>query len=119
MAARRKKKGATLATVRKCAMALPGVVEATSYGTPAFKVRGKLLARMHQEEPAVVIRFDRDDRALLIDSDPETFYITDHYLNYSWVLVRLANATEDILGGLLEQAWRQYASKKQLAEYDE
>jgi hypothetical protein len=33
-------------TVRQLALALPEVTEGTSYGTPAFHVRGKLLARL-------------------------------------------------------------------------
>ena len=37
-----------LATIRKVALALPGVEEGMSYGTPAFPFRKKLIARLHQ-----------------------------------------------------------------------
>ena len=37
---------------------------------------------------------------------PETFYITDHYLNYPWMLVRLATIDPDDLRDLLEESWR-------------
>ena len=39
-------------------------------------------------------------------ADPKTFYITDHYMNYPWILVRLATVELDDLRDLLEDAWR-------------
>ena len=36
----------TFDTVRMIGLELAGVVESTSYGTPAVKVRGKLFARL-------------------------------------------------------------------------
>jgi hypothetical protein len=54
---------------------------------------------------------DRDERAMRIKADPETFYITDHYLNYPWILVRLSTVRRDDLRELLEDAWRQSAPK--------
>ena len=38
----------SLATVRRFALALPGVEEGHSYGTPGFRVRGKFLARLRE-----------------------------------------------------------------------
>jgi hypothetical protein len=118
MSPRRKPEPATLATVRRHALSLPGVEEGTSYGTPAFRVSGKLFARMHQTEDAVIIRMDRDMREALMRRDPETFFITDHYLAHPWVLVRLATVDHDALGGLLEQAWRRFAAQRLLDEHD-
>jgi len=80
----------TFETVRQLALALPGVEEGTSYGTPAWKVKGKLFARQHQDGESLVISVDFDQREMLMAEQPETFYITDHYLNYPWMLVRLA-----------------------------
>ena len=39
----------TFDDVRKIALALDHVEESTSYGTPAFKVRGKLVARLRED----------------------------------------------------------------------
>ena len=47
-------KGVTEAMVRKLALALPGMEEGTSYGTLAFRVRKKLVARIHGREDALV-----------------------------------------------------------------
>jgi hypothetical protein len=102
----------TFETVRRMAMALDHVEEGTSYGTPGFKVRGGLFARLHQDGDAVVVRADFEQRAELLAADPETYYITDHYLNYKWVLVRLACVHPDALRDLLRGAWRAAAADK-------
>jgi len=41
---------ATVETVRHLALALPGVKEGTSYGTPALRGRGRFLARLHDDQ---------------------------------------------------------------------
>ena len=96
----------------------PGVEEGTSYGTPAFKVRGKLFVRLHQSEDALVVRIDENERAMRMRADPETYYITDHYVDYPWVLVRLSSVSREDLGELLEAAWRLVAPARLVAEYD-
>jgi hypothetical protein len=102
----------TFEAVRKMALALEQVEESTSYGTPAFKVRGALIARLRPELDALVIRMPIDDRQELIAADPETYFITDHYLNYPWILVRLARVHPDAMRDLLKAAWRSAASEK-------
>jgi hypothetical protein len=102
--------------VRSLALALPGVAEGTSYGTAAYRVRGKMFARIHQKEPAVVVKLDAEQRETLMEMDPETFYITDHYEGSSWLLVHLKRVSRETLAEVLETAWRACASKRQLAE---
>jgi hypothetical protein len=92
--------------VRKVGLTLPAVEESTAYGFPALKVRGKLLACLPANpsaEPAsLVVRMDFDERAELLAADPDVYYVTDHYLDYTAVLVRLSrinrNALRDLLG---------------------
>jgi hypothetical protein len=45
--------------------------------------------------------FGFDDRAELLAAAPDVYYVTDHYLNYSAVLVRLSRVTPDVLRDLL------------------
>ena len=99
----------TFDSVRQLALALPGAEESTSYGTPAFKVKGKLFVRFHQDGESLVVAADFAERELLMTEQPETFYITDHYLNYPWVLVRLTTIRADQISDLLRQAWRRVA----------
>jgi hypothetical protein len=97
--------GVTFDQIRRIAADFPGVEVSTSYGTSALKVRGKLFARLHQTEDALVLRIDLLDRQILMQAAPHAFYITDHYLNYPWVLVRLSSVRRDALPDLLRRAW--------------
>jgi len=112
-----KKRPVTYETVRQLALALPEVQDGTSYGTPACKVKGKLFVRFHQDGESLVVRVEFPERESLLKADPETFYITDHYLNYPWILVRLANVREDQLSELLKQAWRLVAPPRLVASF--
>src|SRR3984885_4519304 len=95
-------------TVRKIGLKLPGVEASTAWGAPALKVRGKLLACVpthHSAEPgSLMVRVDFDDRAELLAAAPDVYYVTDHYLGYSAVLVRLSRVTQDVLRDLLGMA---------------
>ena len=92
-------------TVRKIGLALPGVEESTAYGSPALKVHGKLLACLpvnRSAEPgSLAVRVDFDDRSELLAAAPDVYYVTDHYLNYKVVLVRLSRVTPVVLRDLL------------------
>jgi len=95
-------------TVRKIGLTLPGVEASTAWGAPALKVRGKLLACVptHRtaEPNSLVVRVDFDDRAELLAAAPDICYVTDHYLGYTAVLVRLSRVTPDVLRDLLGMA---------------
>ena len=113
MAARKSKRSAvTFETVRKIALGLPGLEEATSYGTPAFRVRKKLIARQHQDGKSLVVRADFDAREALLRTKPKSFFLTDHYRAYPYVLVRLAAVSKQDLADVLTEAWRQAAPRR-------
>jgi hypothetical protein len=89
---------------------LPGVEESTAYGFPALKLRGQLLAcipaNRSPEPNSLVVRMDLDDRAELLAADPDVYYVTDHYLGFSAVLVRLSRVNHDVLRDLLSMAYK-------------
>lgn len=105
-------------TVRKIASSLPEAEESTSYGTPAFKVRGKLFVRFHQSGESVVIRIEIEEREALMKLKPETFYITDHYTCWPYMLVRLSTVGKADLRSLIEESWRRMAPRKLVEAYD-
>lgn len=98
----------TFDTVRKIGLALPGVEEGAAYGSPALKVRGKLLAciPVHRsaEPGSLAVRIDLADRAALLAEAPDTYYLTDHYLPHPCVLVRLSRMNPATLRDLLAMA---------------
>jgi hypothetical protein len=96
----------TFKDVRKFALALQNVEEGTSYGTPAFKVDGKLIARLKEDGESLVVGTTFEEREEMMAAEPETYYITDHYLKYPWVLVHLSKVHPDALQDLLSRSWR-------------
>jgi hypothetical protein len=105
----------TFEEVRRIALSLPNVEEGTSYGTPAFKVGGKLLARLREDGDSLVVGTSFEEREEMMAAEPETYYITDHYLKYPWVLVRLSRVHSDALRDLLGRAWRLASASKRRA----
>ncbi len=97
-------------TVRNIGLALPGVEESTAYGQPALKVHGKLLAcipaNRSAEPGSLAVRVDFDDRAELLAADPDVYYVTDHYVGYTAVLVRLSRVNPSVLRDLLGMAYK-------------
>ena len=109
----------TLTTVRRLALAFPGVEEGLSYGTPGFRVRGRFLARLWEDGQTLVVKCGDNERDFRMKADPETFFITEHYRGYPTVLVRLARVREDDLQAVLEEAWRRQAPRRLVKEYDQ
>jgi hypothetical protein len=119
----RKTATVTFETVRELALALPGVEEGTTYGSPAFKVQGKLLAciAVHSsaEKNSLAVKgIEAEERAAIVADDPSTFYFTPHYANYPCVLVRLSRVRRNTLRDLLEMCWRRTAPKRAVEEFD-
>jgi hypothetical protein len=105
-----------LPTVRAILTKLPGVEEGTSYGTPAFKVKGKLLARMKEDGETLVLRVALELKEALIEENPEVFFTTPHYDGYAAVLVRLRKISKGDLTRVIDEGWQFVAPKKLVAE---
>jgi hypothetical protein len=109
----------TFDDVRKIALAWPEVEDGSSYGTPALKVRKKLLVRLREDGDSLVMPgVPQDEREMLVESRPKVFYFTDHYRDYPMVLIRLSKASRGIVEPLLRRHWRALASKAAVRAYD-
>jgi hypothetical protein len=104
-AVRRAKPTVTWDTVREMGKALPEVEEGTTYGTPALKVRGQMFACVPSnraaEPDSLVLCLSFDARDELIEAEPGTYYVKEHYVPYASVLVRLSKIHPDALRDLL------------------
>src|SRR5262249_14113078 len=102
-------------TVRRIGLKFPGVEEGTAYGSPALRLRGRLLACMASHRSAepgsLVVCMSFEDRAALISEAPDVYYVKEHYLNYECVLVRLSRVVPDVLRDLLGMAYKFVGSK--------
>ncbi len=105
--------------VKALAAGLPEVAESTAWGSPCLRVRKDMFVRLRDNGAALVVRVvDEEDKEALIKGDPDTFFTTPHYDGYAYVLVRLPKVSEQILGELIEDAWRLRAPKRLLAAYE-
>jgi hypothetical protein len=103
-------RGRTFKTVEAIGRALPDVEVTTTWGQPTLKVRGRMfvcIASHKSAEPnSLVVMMDFAERDALLEDDPDTYYLKEHYLNYPCVLVRLSRVGLDALRDLVTAAHR-------------
>jgi hypothetical protein len=107
--------GCSFKTVESVARTLPDVEVTTTWGQPALKVHGKMfvcIASHKSAEPnTLVVMMDFADRDAIVEEDPGTYYLKEHYLNYPCVLVRLSRVRADALRDLVIGAHRFVSAK--------
>lgn len=95
---------------------LPDVELTTTWGQPTLKVRGRMFCCMASHKSAeadtLVVMMDIADRDALIEEDPDTYYLKDHYVGYPCILVRLARIHSDALRDLVIGAHRYVSAKR-------
>jgi hypothetical protein len=103
-------RGNSFKTVESVGRTLPDVEVTTTWGKPTLKVRGKMfvcVASHKSAEPnTLVVMMDFAERDALIQDDPGTYYLKEHYVNYPCVLVRLSRIHADALRDLVRGAYR-------------
>jgi hypothetical protein len=107
---KRRPGGQTFAAVEAISRTLPDVEITTAWGQPALKVHGKMfvcIASHKSAEPnSLVVMMAFADRDALVEDDPATYYLKEHYLTYPCVLVRLDRIRLDALRDLVVGAHR-------------
>jgi len=115
--------GVAFEDLRILARQLPEVAEGTWYGSPAFRVKGKVFARLHEnDDDLFLIKVGRLERDALVAAQPERFVLTDHRPEKEdSVLMRLSATTGDDVkevAELLDAAWRHVAPAELVAKLD-
>jgi hypothetical protein len=87
------------------ALGLPGTEASTSYGVPAIKVGGKLICSTGREPDSFHVIAPQDEKAVLIETDPDTFWQTSHYEGWAGLLVRYGSADPDRVRRVITRAW--------------
>lgn len=99
----------------KLALALPEAEEQDHFGSPSFRVRGKIFAQLSSrksEKIRVLVKLPAADQTALLMSAPETFTSDPQWGRHGWTYVHLATAEASLLRSLLLLSWQQVAPKK-------
>lgn len=102
----------TPAELHAMVLSFPATETGTTHGWPSFKAAGKFFTRLRAEDDSVVVYVDGPDhRDMLMEAEPGTFHITDHYRGYPIVLARIAAVDPAWLRGALEKRWLKLVPK--------
>ncbi|MDX1994360.1 MAG: MmcQ/YjbR family DNA-binding protein [bacterium] len=106
--------------VRKIAFAFPGVEEHLVFGGPTLKVGKRFLACIAKiDHDTLVVKVpDPFERDFLLSSNPDVYYMQEHYATFDCVLIRMSKADSEEVRQLIENAWRKFAPKRVVAAYD-
>jgi hypothetical protein len=92
------------------AMTLPGAELLPFYGVPAPKVNGKAFVGPGREPGSFYLPATHDDKTILLETDPDTFWETPHYRGWPGLLVRYGRERERV-ETLIRRAWWDRAGK--------
>jgi hypothetical protein len=95
------------------ACSLPDVMMDKWWGTPCPKINGKGFMSPGCEPDSFALMVTKDEKEILLETDPETFWQTDHYRNYPMLLVRYGMAAGDRIELYIQRAWWDRAKKPQ------
>ena len=104
--------------VRELALSLPATTEKPSYGTPGFRVRDRLFARIREEGVLVLWRESEEEKKALVEAESEKFFSTPHYDGYPNILIRLGAVDREELAELVEESWRLRAPESMVEQFD-
>jgi len=98
----------TAADFRRIALSLQGVEEYSHAGLPAFRVGGRKFASLaSQAEGYGNLMLTLEQQAEFVDEAPEIFLpIPGGWGKMGHTHIRLAAASESVLAGALQTAWR-------------
>lgn len=95
------------------ACTLPDVVMEKWWGTLSPKVNGKGFMSPGREAGSFALMVTHPEKQILFETDPETFWQTDHYRNYPMLLVRFGTSARERVELYIQRAWWDRAKKPQ------
>ncbi len=97
------------------ALSLPETEDSLLFGGRCVRLNGKGIVNACREPGALSLSLDRDTIALLVETEPETYFLTEHFTGGSAVLVRPERADDDRLREPIGKAWARRATRAQRA----
>ena len=78
-----------LTRLRKICLALPEAEERETWGTPTFRIRGKIFCMAFVEPPAIWVKAPLGSQELLIEAAPTRFFRPPYLGHKGWVGMHL------------------------------
>jgi len=93
---------------RRIALSLPGVEESSHMGHPDFRVNGRIFATLASAKQGYGnLKLTLEQQAAFVEELPEVFLpIPGGWGRMGMTHIRLAAASEDVLTGALQAAWK-------------
>ncbi len=104
---------------RSLALSLPETEEKETWNQPTFRVGGKIFAWLGKPNRPAGIKVSQEERAELVASDPQKFFMVAEDPKGPWMRVNLDAIDADEMLELLTDAWRNVAPKKVAKQLDE
>jgi hypothetical protein len=107
--------------VRQTCLALPETAEKEAWGDPTFRVRDKIFAMLASSDGRLSVwcKAPFGAQGVLVDADPERFFVPPYVGHNGWVGVRLDVAVDwDELADIIEDGYRMTAPKRLTAMID-
>ena len=95
------------------ALTLPDTYMDPFYGTPCPKVNKKAFVSPGGEPGSFHVMSPHGEKAILLETDPDTFWQTPHYANWPGLLVRYGSADPERIRNVIRRAWWDRANKAQ------
>lgn len=94
------------------ALTLADTEMSTSYGQPAVKANGRAILSPGREPGSYCLHIDQDSKAMLIETDPDTYWQTPHYDGWPSLLVREDSPDPERVRAMIERARDQAMQRK-------
>ena len=99
-------------------LSLSKVEDAVSWGNTNLKAHGKMWCWWSPYVDAAIFKGSPEEREMLMQADPKTFVLHDHYAKSGLILVAAGRIDHDWAEARLRRTWRDMAPKRWLATND-
>ena len=101
------------------ALTLPDTYLESFYGSPCPKVNKKAFVSPGREPDSFHVPSPHEEKAVLMETDPATFWQTQHYEGWPGLLVRYGSTDSGRVRNVIMRAWWDKAAKAQRNAFGE
>jgi hypothetical protein len=103
---------AQLNSFRDLALAQAGAAEQAHFGSPSFRVSGKIFAQLSKGDEVGLVKLSPGVQEWLLASHPAQCWSDPQWGRHGWTHVRWAAIEATLLRDLIEQSWEAAVRRK-------